>query len=327
MKSQTLRLYVIFSWSLLLLGGLLGWGLMEPDPVSADPPISWQVNEIFVCGDGSAQFIELHNPTANALENEFGEEEIVVTNLGGTQSRTFIIPDGPDLVGSTANKSLLVATAGFGSKPGGVTPNFILPANFLFPEGGTVRFGVAPVNDSINYGALPTDGLNSLHRQGATMVPGANSPTNYAGQTGSVSCPPPPPNLLLSKSADAAGIVEAGVVLSYTITVNNSGGLAATNATIRDTLPVSTTYVPNSASNGGIFSSGIISWTNLTINPAATLTRTFRVTVSTTVVAGNKITNTAFITSAQGVSATGLNIVTVGEVAVRKSFLPIIRKN
>jgi uncharacterized repeat protein (TIGR01451 family) len=324
MKSQTLRLYVIFSWSLLLLGGLLGWGLIEPDPASADPPISWQVNEIFVCGDGSAQFIELHNPTGNTLENEFGEEEIVVTNLAATQSRTFIIPDGPDLVGSTANKSLLIATAGFGSKPGGVTPDFILPANFLFPEGGTVRFGIAPVNDSINYGALPTDGVNSLNRSGATMVSGANNPTNYAGQPGSVSCPAIP-SLTLTKNAESAGIIETGVVLSYTIAVANSGSAAATGAVLSDTVPISTTYVPNSASNGGVFGSGIISWTNLTINPAAVLTRTFRVTVST-VTAGSTITNTASITSGQGVSASGSNVVTVGQTAFRKVFLPIIHK-
>lgn len=339
MKFQMLRFQLLLIGGLLLIAGLLGWGVKDPDRAAAySPPKAgdavplanvhlWDINELFICGDGSGQqFIELRTTAPNEIE--IGEEQIIVTNSAG-QSRTFTFPDG-DLVGPTTNKSLLIATAGFGSVPGGVTPDFILPANFLFPEGGTVRFGAEAVYDSVSYGALPTNGVNSLNRQGASMVSGVNSPKNYAGQQGSASCPPAPPapNLTLSKIADSAtGIVQPGGVLSYTITVLNSGSAAATGALITDTVPVSTTYVPNSASNGGIFGSGVISWTNLTINPATSLTRTLLVTVSATVTAGNKITNTAYITSAEGVKAIGSYVVTVGEATVRKTYLPIIRKN
>jgi uncharacterized repeat protein (TIGR01451 family) len=344
MKYQRLRLYLLLSWSLLLLLGLLSGGVTEPDPAAAySPPNAgeaaplnadvenWVVNEIFICANGSEQFVELRNPTPAIDQFEFGEEQIITTNLANTETNIFTFPDGTDLSPPTDFKTLLVATDGFSSLPGGVTPDFILPDNFLFSGGGMVRFEPAAL-DSVSYGAgqLPSDGLNSLNRQGAGLISGPNSPRNYAGQTGSVSCPPPPPpapNLTLTKTADSAGIVEAGVVLSYTITVGNSGNAAATNAQITDTVPISTTYVPNSASDGGIFSNGVISWPPLTINPATNLIRTFRVTVSATVTTGNKITNTARITSTQGVSATGSNVVTVGSVASRKTYLPIIFKN
>lgn len=339
MKYQMLRLYLLLSGGLLLILGLLSGGMKEPDLAAAySPPNAgeaaphnadvedWIVNEIFICANGSEQFVELHNPTPINNETEFGEVSLVVTNLAGTQSHTFTFPEDTDVSTPTGFKSLLLATDGFSSLPGAVTPNFIIPDGFLFPGGGTVIFGTY---DGVSYGAgqLPKDGINSLNRQGAGLVSATNSPKNYADQQGSASCPPPAPNLALSKIADAAGIVEAGGVLSYTITVVNSGNLTATNALITDVVPLSTTYIPNSASDGGSFSSGIISWPNLTLNPTTSLTRTFQVTVSTTVTTGNKITNTAYITSAQGVSDIGSFVVTVGDVANRKTYLPIIRKN
>ena len=343
MKYQRLRLYLLLTWSLLLILGLLA-GVQEPDPAAAySPPNAgqaaplkddvdhWIVNEIFTCADGAQQFVELRNPTSFDEEFEFDQEELIATNLNGTQTHTFAFVG--DVNEPTDKKTVLVATAGFSSLPGGITPDYILPNGFLFPGGGTVRFSPHSNDTPVSYGAgqLPLDGVNSLNRPanlGPTLVSGPNTPKNYAGQQGSVSCPPPPaPHLTLSKTADTAGgIVKAGGVLSYTITVVNSGNAAATSTLITDAVPISTTYVPNSASNGGIFSSGIISWPNLTINPATSLTRTFQVTVSATVTTGNKITNTAYINSAQGVSDTGSFVVTVGDVASRKTYLPIILK-
>jgi len=334
MKSQMIRISLLLSWGLLLMLGLLSWGVKEPDPVAAyAPPHAgeaapnasfhfWQINEIFSCPDGSAQFVEM---VTGSTGQQFLENQ-VLRATSGAQTHSFIFPNNsPDY--NTTPKSLLIATAGFGSLPGGITPDFILPANFIFTVGsGSVELvGAATLLISYSSGGLPLDGITSLGQGGAT---GVNSPRNFAGQTSSISCPAVP-NLTLTKTADApgTGIVEAGGVLSYTITVFNSGNAAATSALITDAVPISTTYVPNSASNGGSFSSGIISWPNLTINPATSLTRAFQVTVSGTVTTGNKITNTAYITSAQGVSATGFSVVTVGDVASGKTYLPLILKN
>jgi uncharacterized repeat protein (TIGR01451 family) len=335
MNSQMIRLYLLLSWGLLLMLGLLSWGMKEPDRAAAySPPNAgearpnafvhqWDVNEIFSCGDGSEQFVELLNPTSDNFEVAFAGQQLIAANLNATQTHTFTFPS--NVSPPTGNKSLLIATNGFSSLPGGVTPDFILPDDFLFPGGGSVKFGTF---DTFSYGAgqLPLDGVNSLRRQGASLVTGLNSPQNYTDPPGSVSCPAPP-DLTLSKTADAAGIVEAGGVLSYTITVINSGNLTATNALITDVVPLSTTYIPNSASNGGIFGSGIISWPNLTINSGASLTRTFEVTVGATITTGDKITNTAFITSAEGVSATDSVIVTGGSDPNQKIYLPLIFKN
>jgi len=72
-----------------------------------------------------------------------------------------------------------------------IAPDFIVPAPFLFPGGGTLDFaGVDP----FTYPALPLDGVKSLARDGST---GTNSFTTFAGQSGSVGAPsggiPAPP--------------------------------------------------------------------------------------------------------------------------------------
>jgi len=67
-----------------------------------------------------------------------------------------------------------------------VTPDYIVPAGFLFTSGGSVNYGGGA---SIwMHTALPTDGVNALYRDGS-MVP--NLAINFAGATGSVVGGPP----------------------------------------------------------------------------------------------------------------------------------------
>lgn len=336
MKSQMIRISLLLSWGLLLMLGLLSWGVKEPDPAAAYSPPNvgeampnasfhlWQVNEIFSCADGSAQFVEFF--TTSSFETQLNNKVLRAVNSSGTVTHTFTFTK--NLTSSTANQSLLIATANFSNLSGaaGITPDFTLPDGFLFTTEGAKVELVNAVTSPLIYssGELPLDGVTSLGQGGATTV---NSPKNFAGQTGSVSCPATP-DLTLSKTAAASGTVEAGGVLTYTIRVENSSAVTATNALITDTVPLSTTYIPGSASDGGIFNSGVISWANLTISPATTLTRTFQVTVSLTVTTGDKITNTAFITSTEGSNDEGSIIVTVGsDPAGNKVYLPIILKN
>ena len=84
---------------------------------------------------------------------------------------------------------MLLATADFASLPGAVTPDFTLPDGFLFTPDGIVNYIGA---NSLTYGCLPTDGVLSLHCDAnngimctATSV-AVNSPTNYAGASGSI---------------------------------------------------------------------------------------------------------------------------------------------
>jgi hypothetical protein len=92
-----------------------------------------------------------------------------------------------DLVGNTANQWFLVGTPSYAALPGAVAPDYVLTSdNFFNINGDTLEInGDIGLCCSITYGsgALPTDGFNSL-------VPGSgvqlNSPTNFAGQSGSI---------------------------------------------------------------------------------------------------------------------------------------------
>ncbi|MFN7086248.1 MAG: calcium-binding protein, partial [Burkholderiales bacterium] len=135
----------------------------------------YQINELFSNADGSVQFIELTVGPANG-ESFWQGLPISVTQGGTTHSFTF----PANLPGTaTADTSVLIATQGFANL-GIVTPDFIIPAGFLFTGGGTVNFAGV---DAVTYAALPTDGSSSVNRAGVAAV---NSPTNFAGATGTV---------------------------------------------------------------------------------------------------------------------------------------------
>lgn len=143
---------------------------------------TFQISELYSSADGNIQFIELHESLG--FDGEQFLASHALTSKQGATTRTYMFPVNlPN--GFTANKRVLIATAGFAAL-GIVTPDYVVPAPFLFPGGGTIDYASV---DVISYPALPTDGVSSLNRSG--MV-GINSPTNFAGQTGSVGPPAPP---------------------------------------------------------------------------------------------------------------------------------------
>src|SRR5262249_39686695 len=95
----------------------------------------------------------------------------------------------------TTNKHHLIATAGYSSLPGAPAADYVLPAHFLFPEGGTLAYG--PGIQTITYGAMPTDGVTSVVATSYTTTgpytstTATNSPTDCAGNTGSINAAPP----------------------------------------------------------------------------------------------------------------------------------------
>lgn len=144
---------------------------------------TFQIDELYSSPDGSVQFIELHE--AFGVNGQQFLAGHTLTSTQGAATRTFVFPASlPD--GLTAGKRVLIATPGFAAL-GVVSPDYVVPGPFLFPSGGTIDYAGV---DSITYPALPTDGVGSLGRSGAT---GENFPTNYAGQTGSISVGPPAP--------------------------------------------------------------------------------------------------------------------------------------
>lgn len=147
---------------------------------------TWDVNEVFSDVTGQIQFIELRE--ANGTPNEVGVPGHTMTS----NTKNFVISGSP-LASPTSNKLFLMGTAAFAALPGAPTPDAIIPAGvlpFFFSTGGdTVSY--TPW-DSIAFGTVPTDGTTSLNRSGSVMVSGVNSPTNYAGVSGSVNAAPPP---------------------------------------------------------------------------------------------------------------------------------------
>jgi hypothetical protein len=165
---------------------------------------SWDVNEVFSNATGTIQFVELRE--ADGLANETGvpAQSISATNTG----ESFIIGGGP-LSTPTTNKFFLLATASFAALSGAPTPDALIPGGsipFFSNSGDTVTYSVY---DNWAFGAVPTNGVDSLHRTGTS--PAANSPTNYAGQTGQVNAGGP------AASVPALGGLGIGLVVGLLV--------------------------------------------------------------------------------------------------------------
>jgi hypothetical protein len=172
---------------------------------------SWDFTEIFSNADGSVQFIEMFC----ASNGEAGLGPFTIQ--AGANTFTFVtnLPSS-----STANTWVLIATADFASTPGAPAPDYVLPDAFFSTAGGTLNY--AGGADVWSYGAVPTDGVSSLDRSGSTTT---NSPTNFAGDSGSIDLNPVVPGLT------ATGVVLLiGAVLLATSGILRRRSAAPTTA-------------------------------------------------------------------------------------------------
>jgi hypothetical protein len=186
---------------------------------------TYRISELYSNVDGSVQFIDLKEAFGFNGQNFLAGHTISVTQ--GQTTHTFTFPTNlPN--GNTANTSVLIATPGF-AQLGIVTPDYIVPEGFLFAGGGTVNYAGV---DSLSYPSLPTDGVNSLYRDGTIAT---NLATNFAGQTGSVAAPPlaytpvTPCRLVDTRVAGGASSPRAARAFSATQTslIAAAGGNAA----------------------------------------------------------------------------------------------------
>ena len=198
--------------SLLLL-------LVVSSPLALAGSHTWKFVQAFSNADGTVQYIEFGE--LNGATSEFA------INGHSMSSNTKSFPiGGSSLTGTTAFKRFLVATPAFAALPGAPTPDRILPV-------GSVPF-FSRVNDTLactgwpsmifTAGQLPTDGIHAL----STTLSGTgigtcspctvvvNSPTNYAGITGSVDASTPPPGIPESgaNQVTAGKLDAAGTTLS-----------------------------------------------------------------------------------------------------------------
>jgi hypothetical protein len=160
----------------------------------------WRFTEFFSSADGSVQFIELQS--SGPGETQASGAEIRSQSTGKVLTLT------QNLSGSTTNKRLLLATPGFSSLPGAVTPDLSstpLPVGFFNPAGDTISlFHHQPI-DSRTFTSVPTDGVMSrVYPSNALQV---NSPTNFSGQIGSLDLSILPGDYNDNGSVDAADYV------------------------------------------------------------------------------------------------------------------------
>jgi hypothetical protein len=146
----------------------------------------WYIQEAYSNPSGSVQFVELFTP---ATDQEF------LTGITLTSStKTFTFPSYAPA--PTDNHSLLLATAGFGSIPGGATPDYIIPSNFFNPANDTLTY--AGGVDTKSFTGSPFNGVSSLNYPSAFAAATAatNSPRNYAGAGTSVNLATPEPGVV-----------------------------------------------------------------------------------------------------------------------------------
>ena len=149
----------------------------------------WRFSEFYSSPDTRIQFIEMEEIGGSNLETgiEFHWFETSVFNHNHSQLLGTPLPVG------TAYKKFLVGSQSYASLPGVPAPDYILPDGVLHPSGDTIHWWfyqtlVIPPN------TMPADGTNSLHlisaaNPGLGFSTGPNSPTNFAGQTGTVVLP------------------------------------------------------------------------------------------------------------------------------------------
>jgi hypothetical protein len=137
----------------------------------------FQIEQLFSNADGSVQFIVLHEFTGTNGEHVWAGHSLVSMHAG-SPNNTLTFPNNLPSA-ATANKRVLVGTQGFAAL-GIVTPDFTVTNGFLPTNGGTLSYAGV---DSVNFAALPTDGVTAINRNGVMIQ---NLATNFAGQSASV---------------------------------------------------------------------------------------------------------------------------------------------
>lgn len=143
---------------------------------------------------------------------------------------------------------------------------------------------VLTVPASATWTSLP--GVDSGERTGAGGVDDYSRNTNVPVTVSGI-------DLTIVKT-DADISTTPGGVITYTLTITNSGNVAATGVVITDTLPTYTSFV--SASNGGTASAGVVTWSVGSLGVWASTARTLAVQVDAAVPFGvTDINNSAHV--------------------------------
>ena len=98
--------------------------------------------------------------------------------------------------------------------------------------------------------------------------------------------------------------MDAGGLLTYTLTVVNSGVVSATGVLITDTIPANTTFITATLPHSGPDANDVLTWALGTLDIGAPRTVTMTVQVDDPLPDGTLLTNTAWVTSTEGITDT-----------------------
>jgi hypothetical protein len=145
----------------------------------------WRITEVYSDATGAVQFIEFQQPAFTVDDERFvGGQTLKDSALGHTFTFATHLPSEPQ-----PSSHFLVATPGYAALSRVPAPDYVLPANNFFSTAGdTLTFATFVDQLQFTGAQFPTNGTSSLNRDyGATTLTTArNSPTNFAGQSGSV---------------------------------------------------------------------------------------------------------------------------------------------
>ncbi len=128
------------------------------------------------------------------------------------------------------------------------------------------------------------------------------------------------PVLFISKSA-SPNPVKRGSTLAYTLHVVNFGQQAA-SMVVTDVVPTNTVYVTGSATANGRFIGNLVQWAIPVLESGESRDVSFQVIAAS---AGKVYNNQYAVTSAEGVTALGVPVITTVEGG--QLFLPLVLKN
>jgi len=160
--------------------------LLVPNLASAASHL-WRFSEFYSSPDRKIQFIEMQEIGGSSGETHLSEHWYATNTYNLDHSELL----GSDLQLPTANQKFLVGTQSYAALVGVPQPDYVLPDGFLDPSGDTVVWWFYQTIE-IPPGVMPSDGVHSItvvDPDAPTYSVGVNSPTNLAGDTGTVDLP------------------------------------------------------------------------------------------------------------------------------------------
>ena len=163
-------------------------GLLVAPPALAGSH-QWRFSEFYSSKNRKVQFIEMQEIAGSDNETQIADHWFRTNGYNLDQSDLL----GSDLPFGTANKKFLVGTQSYAALPGVPAPDYVVPDGILDPDGDLVVWWFYQVI-AIPPGVMPSDGVRSItvvDPSGPVYSVGTNSPTNFAGETGTVVFGPP----------------------------------------------------------------------------------------------------------------------------------------